>query len=111
MRLRFSLGEVAVEVEGVGKTPGGFRLLGKEVRVYAPSPARFFFRHGWQSWSLASWVDLAEPLKPLLPLKRRPQADDPWLLSQKAHWGSGLGALRVGEGVLLLGALGPGARV
>jgi len=111
MRLRFSLGEVAVEAEGVGKTPGGFRLLGKEVRVYAPSPARFFFRHGWQSWSLASWVDLAEPLKPLLPLKRRPQADDPWLLSQKAHWGSGLGALRVGEGVLLLGALGPGARV
>lgn len=111
MRLRFSLGELAAKAEGVEEVPGGFRLWGKEVQIYLPTPAQAFYRHGWQSWSLASWVDLAEPPKPLLPLQRRPQADDPWLLSQKAHWGSGLGVLRVGEGVLLLGALGPGARV
>lgn len=111
MRLRFSSGELAAKAEGVEEVSGGFRLWGREVRIYLPTLARAFYRHGWQSWSLASWVDLAEPLKPLLPLKRRPQADDPWLLSQKAYWGSGLGALRVEERVLLLGALGPGARV
>ncbi|KGQ23078.1 glycoside hydrolase family 36 protein [Thermus filiformis] len=111
MRLRFPTGEVAVRAEGAEEVQGGFRLWGREVRAYAPSRVRSFFRHGWQSWSPAAWVDLAEPPRPLLPLERRPQADDPWVLAQGAHWGSGLGALRVGEEVLLLGALDPGGRV
>jgi alpha-galactosidase len=112
--MRVSLGgvEVALEAEALEPVEGGFRLLGKEVRVYPPFPARAFFRHGWQSWSLTAWVDLREAKRPLFPEARRPQADDPFLLESSAWWGSGVGALKgPGDQVLLLGALGVGARV
>ncbi len=91
---------------------GGLVLRGREVRAFPPFAARRFFRHGWQSWSLTAWVDLGSSPKPLLPEARRPQADDPFLLEAGAWWGSGVGALEGPEGkVLLLGALGVGARV
>jgi alpha-galactosidase len=112
--MRVSLGgvEVALEAESLERVEGGIRLLGKEVRVYPPFPARAFFRHGWQSWSLTAWVDLREAKRPLFPEARRPQADDPFLLESSAWWGSGVGALKgPGDQVLLLGALGVGARV
>ncbi|RTH21918.1 alpha-galactosidase, partial [Thermus scotoductus] len=89
--MRVSLGgvEVALEAEALEPVEGGFLLLGKEVRVYSPFPARAFFRHGWQSWSLTAWVDLREAKRPLFPEARRPQADDPFLLGSSAWWGSG----------------------
>ncbi|MDM7323571.1 MAG: alpha-galactosidase [Thermus sp.] len=108
--------EVPVRAEAVEAFPGGYLLEGREVLAYGPFPSRAFYRHGWQSWSLAAWVDLGEAPKPLFPKERRPQADDPFLLDVaewgKAWWGSGLGALRLADGkVLLLGALDLGARV
>jgi alpha-galactosidase len=112
--MRVSLGgvEVALEAESLERVEGGICLPGKEVRVYSPFPARAFFRHGWQSWSLTAWVDLKEAKRPLFPEARRPQADDPFLLKTGAWWGSGLGALKGPNGkVLLLGALDVGARV
>jgi len=103
--------EVPIRAEAVEAFPGGYLLEGREVLAYSPLPSREFYRHGWQSWSLAAWVDLGEAPKPLFPKERRPQADDPFLLDV-AEWGSGLGALRLAEGkVLLLGALDLGARV
>jgi hypothetical protein len=67
--MRVSLGgvEVALEAESLERVEGGIRLLGKEVRVYPPFPARAFFRHGWQSWSLTAWVDLKGGQKAPLP--------------------------------------------
>ncbi len=112
--MRVSLGgvEVALEADALEPVEGGLRLQGKEVRVYPPFQAQAFFRHGWQSWSLTAWVDLGEAKRPLLPEARRPQADDPFLLESSAWWGSGVGALMGPKGgMLLLGALGPGARV
>jgi len=112
MRVKVGSLEVALEAEEVKAAPGGLYLKGREVRVYPPFRGEAFFRHGWQSWSLASWVSLSQPPVPLLPPERQPQADDPFLLRASEWWGSGLGALRGPEGrVLLLGALGVGARV
>ncbi|WP_114312710.1 glycoside hydrolase family 36 protein [Thermus caldifontis] len=110
---RLEVGVVAASSEPVS---GGYLLRGREVRAFAPYRGAQFFRHGWQSWSLAAWVDLGEAPKPLLPKERRPQADDPFLLEVaewgRAWWGSGLGALRLPGGqVLLLGALDLGGRV
>ncbi|WP_117238257.1 glycoside hydrolase family 36 protein [Thermus sediminis] len=112
--MRVSLGkmEVALEADSLEPGEGGFRLWGKEVRIFPPFQAQAFFRHGWQSWSLAAWVALGKAPRPLLPEARRPQADDPFLLESGAWWGSGVGALKGPEGgVLLLGALDLGARV
>ncbi|RTI02768.1 alpha-galactosidase, partial [Thermus scotoductus] len=77
---------------------GGLILRGQEVRAFPPFAARRFFRHGWQSWSLTTWVDLNFPPKPLFPEARRPQADDPFLLEASEWWGSGLGALEGPDG-------------
>ena len=84
--MRLSLGELEVflTAEGLEEAPGGVRLWGREVRVFPPFPAKGFFRHGWQSWSLAAWVDPARAPTPLLPEARRPQADDPFLLEAGA---------------------------
>ncbi|RTI12623.1 alpha-galactosidase, partial [Thermus scotoductus] len=110
--LRESRLEVPVLAEALGPVPGGYLLRGREVQVFAPLASKRFFRHGWQSWSLTTWVDLNFPPKPLFPEARRPQADDPFLLEASEWWGSGLGALEGPDGkVLLLGALGVGARV
>lgn len=112
MRARWAGLEVPLAAQSLEALPGGYLLRGREVRAFPPFRGEGFFRHGWQSWSLAAWVDPREPPKPLLPKERRPQADDPFLLEAGAWWGSGLGALRAPEGeVLLLGALDPGARV
>lgn len=112
MRLNLGGAEVFLRAEGLEEAPGGVRLWGREVRVFPPFPAKGFFRHGWQSWSLAAWVDPARAPTPLLPEARRPQADDPFLLEAGAWWGSGVGALKGPDGkVLLLGALDLGARV
>ena len=106
MRLNLGGAEVFLRAEGLEEAPGGVRLWGREVRVFPPFPAKGFFRHGWQSWSLAAWVDPAQAPTPLLPEARRPQADDPFLLEAGAWWGSGVGALRGPDGrALLLGAL------
>ena len=80
MRLNLGGAEVFLRAEGLEEAPGGVRLWGREVRVFPPFPAKGFFRHGWQSWSLAAWVDPAQAPTPLLPEARRPQADDPFLL-------------------------------
>lgn len=104
--------EVALEAKRAETLPGGLLLVGQQVRVYPPFRAEAFFRHGWQSWSLAAWVDPAQSPSPLLPHERRPQADDSFLLRASEWWGSGLGALRGPSGqVLFLGALDVGARV
>ncbi|TBH21347.1 glycoside hydrolase family 36 protein [Thermus thermamylovorans] len=112
MRARFGGLEVPLQAGALEPLPGDYLLRGGEVRAFPPFRGEAFFRHGWQSWSLAAWVDPREPPKPLLPEERRPQADDPFLLEAGAWWGSGLGALRAPGGeVLLLGALDLGARV
>lgn len=74
--------------------------------------ARLFYRHGWHSWSPAGWVDRHVPPRPVQPAWRRPQADDPVHAERVVHGSSGVGALLNDDGtVLLLGALGVGARV
>ncbi len=112
MRASFPQAEIPLKAEGLEPVPGGYLLRGLEVLAFAPFEETQFFRHGWQSWSLAAWVDPKTPPKPLLPEARRPQADDPFLLEYPGWAGSGLGALKgEGEEVLLLGSLAPGARV
>jgi alpha-galactosidase len=71
-----------------------------------------FYRHGWQSWSPTGWVDLSKRPEAPNPPIRRVQAEDPAYAGSPIHGGSGVGALELSEReVMLLGALGIGARV
>jgi alpha-galactosidase len=95
---------------GAEPVPGGFQF-GAERIVLAGGGATRFYRHGWQSWSEARWLELSEPVCAIEPPPRRPQGDDPRYAQADRHGGSGVGALATADGVLLLGALELGARV
>jgi alpha-galactosidase len=90
---------------------GGGYLVRADALALAGGGATRFYRHGWQSWSEARWLELSEPVQPIEPASRRPQADDPACALAARHGGSAVGALATPDGVLLLGALEPGARV
>jgi alpha-galactosidase len=76
-----------------------------EIQVELPSAPVKYYRHGWQSWSLAAWTDLTP-----LPVQK-PVIFHPLQLNiEHAHKthpnGSWLGAVQFANGdVLLLGAL------
>ncbi len=73
--------------------------------VKAPAPAVEYYRHGWQSWSLAAWTDL-KPTPLQKPAIYRPLQIDPQYARERRPHGSWLGAARFADGnVLLLGAL------
>lgn len=94
------------KAEAIETVADGYILHGADVELLHPFGATRFYRHGWQSWSPTLWVDLHQPPVAPLPAERRPQMDDPALLTRVQHSGSGVGALEgVGGQVLLLGAL------
>ncbi|MEJ2359432.1 MAG: alpha-galactosidase, partial [Deinococcales bacterium] len=106
--MRLGPAQLPPEAEAV---EGGFELRAGHVALAGGGATRFY-RHGWQSWSEARWCELSEPVAPIEPPERRPQADDPRYAEAPRHGGSGVGALAGADGtVLLLGALEPGARV
>lgn len=101
-----------LEAQSLEACPGGYVLRGNRVILEHPFGLTRYYRHGWQSWSLADWVDLAQPPALLMPPERRPQADDPLYAMAKQHGGSAVGALQDPSGkVLLLGALELAGRV
>ena len=70
-----------------------------------------YYRHGWQSWSLAAWTDL-RPLPVQMPAIFHPLQVDAQHVHNKHPHGSWLGAVEFEDGnILLLGALATDANV
>ncbi|MDP3186639.1 MAG: alpha-galactosidase [Anaerolineales bacterium] len=91
---------------------GGMILSGANVSLRLPFQPKRYYRHGWQSWSLAAWLDPSRPVLPINPPLIRPQADDPAYILSKHHGGSWLGGVDAPDGdVVLLAALGLDAHV
>ena len=45
---------------------GELRLINAQsVRINLCEPPKKFYRHGWQSWSLTTWLDPADPPRPV----------------------------------------------
>jgi alpha-galactosidase len=86
-------------------------IKAKEIHVELPSQPVRYYRHGWQSWSLAAWTDPT-----LLPVPKpaifHPLQLDAEHVHKKYLNGSWLGAVEFADGnVLLLGALDTDANV
>ncbi len=80
---------------------------GDRVELTHPVQSARFYRHGWHSWSLAHWADVAAPPVTIAVPYRRLQADDPALSERTGHAGNGVGAIAGPDGhALVLGALG-----
>ncbi|HMK11260.1 MAG TPA: hypothetical protein VK461_06745, partial [Acidimicrobiales bacterium] len=87
-------------------------VRGSTVSVDLPREAGRWFQHGWQSWSDTRWVDRNRPLLLNPVAERWPMVDDPAFATRAVHSGSSVGAVELADGdVLLVGALGLGARV
>ena len=77
-----------------------------------PQPPKRFFRHGWQSWTLTTWLDPSERPLPIRSPQFRAKDEDPLHAFDKNHVSAWVGAVELGDDdILLLGALGLGGRV
>jgi alpha-galactosidase len=75
-------------------------------------PPMRFFRHGWQSWTLTTWLDPSERPLPIRSPQFRAKDEDPLHAFNKNHVSAWVGAVELGDDdILLLGALGLGGRV
>lgn len=81
------------------------------VTLNLPRPPKRFYRHGWQSWSLAAWTELT-PLPIQKPRILHPLQVDPVYAKEARPHSSWIGAVEFDDGkVLLLGSLGLDAHV
>lgn len=93
-----------------GLTP--YANMQKEIIIPLPSPAKRYYRHGWQSWSLTVWQDVDQILQTPKPALLRPMQHDAVYIHEKRPHGSWIGAVEMQNGkILLLGALDLDAHV
>jgi len=86
-------------------------IKGKGLQVDLPSQPVRYYRHGWQSWSLATWTD-PRPIPVQKPAIFHPLQVDVEFVYKKYLNGSWLGAVEFADGnVLLVGALATDAIV
>ena len=62
-----------------------------------PQPPKRFFRHGWQSWTLTTWLDPSEPPHPIRSPKFRAKDEDPAYAFAKNHVSAWVGAVELGD--------------
>lgn len=80
-------------------------IKAKELSIQFPTAPVKYYRHGWQSWSLAAWTD-PTPLPIPKPAIFHPLQVDAEHVHKKYLNGSWLGAVEFEDGnILLLGAL------
>ncbi|MGD8406306.1 MAG: alpha-galactosidase [Anaerolineales bacterium] len=114
MTLTFQLGnqDFKIQAEGAEEITEGLILHGVQVHVYLPALPQSYYRHGWQSWSLATWQAPDQHIPVQKPSILHPMQIDPLYARHPAPNSSWLGAVAFEDGqVLLLGALGLDAHV
>ncbi|MDX1378437.1 MAG: glycoside hydrolase family 36 protein [Anaerolineales bacterium] len=77
-----------------------------------PQPPKRFFRHGWQSWTLSTWLDPTDPPLPIRAPEFRAKDEDPAYAVHRNHVSTWVGAVELDEDdILLIGALDLSGRV
>jgi alpha-galactosidase len=95
-------------INGTGYRPveGGYIVTGKSLEINFRQTPKSFYRHGWQSWSLTTWINPNDPQIPIsIPQTRAKDEDVPYAFSVHpvSAW---VGASEMNNGlVILLGSL------
>jgi alpha-galactosidase len=104
--------QAKITAASIQKTKDGLLLSGPSVTVELPAPPRRFYRHGWQSWSLAAWIDPSTPPVPISSPELSAKDEDPVYTLSPRHTSAWVGAVELSDGsIILLGALDLGGRV
>ncbi len=92
--------------------PGGQVIQEAAVCIRLPEVPARYYRHGWQSWSLAAWTDTSSELPIQKPYLLHSMQADPAYALRRGHHGSWVGVVETGAGTsVLLGSLGLDAHV
>lgn len=87
-------------------------IAAPHLNLELPQPPKRFYRHGWQSWTLTTWLDPSSPPLPIRAPEFRAKDEDPAYAFHKNHVSAWVGAAELGEDdILLVGALGLSGRV
>lgn len=108
MNQRLDIDEIITRTADIG-----FCIIsGSSLDIFLKEKPKKFFRHGWQSWSLSTWLNTNEPVVPIASrLTRVKDEDIPYSLSNHpvAAW---IGAAELDENnIVLVGALDLSGRV
>lgn len=83
-----------------------------DLRIRLPGAPARYYQHGWQSWSLAAWLDASREPPISRPYVLHPMQTDPAYARRRGHHGSWVGAIQMDAGeFVLLGSLGLDAHV
>ncbi len=87
-------------------------ITASSLAITLPGTPVRYYRHGWQSWTLAAWMDPARELPVMKPDIFHPRQTDPVYALHPHPNGSWLGAVELEDGdIVFLGALGLEAHV
>lgn len=101
-----------LDADAIPETSHHQIFLASRVDLDLTQPPRLFFRHGWQSWSLAAWLDASEPPLPIRAPEFRDKDEDPAYALHKNHLSAWVGAAELGEDdILLVGSLDLSGRI
>ncbi len=101
-----------IKLDSLPQAGSSLVINASSLTVNLPRPSRLFYRHGWQSWSLSTWLDPSEPPLPIRAAEFRAKDEDPAYAFHKNHISAWVGAVELGnDDILLVGALGLGGRV
>lgn len=93
------------------KFPAQQIISAASLTISLPGLPKRFYRHGWQSWSLAAWTGLT-PLPIQHPSILHPMQIDPVYAKEKQLHSSWVGAVEFNnEKILLIGSLGLNAHI
>ena len=92
--------------DSMEKIEGGWRATGATISLNFTQPARLFYRHGWQSWSLAAWFNPAKPPIQISSSLLGAKDEDPEYIHSTKHVSAWIGAVELDDGSnLLMGSL------
>ena len=87
-------------------------ILASHVDLNLTQPPKRFFRHGWQSWTLTTWLDPSNPPLPIRAPEFRAKDEDPAYAFHKNHVSAWVSAVELNEDdILLVGALNLSGRI
>jgi len=101
-----------LDADAIPETSHHQIFLASRVDLNLLHPPIKFFRHGWQSWTLTTWLDPSDPPLPIRAPEFRAKDEDPAYALHKNHVSAWVGAVELGDNdILLVGALHLSGRI
>jgi alpha-galactosidase len=103
---------ISVDATDISPIHGGHVVIGSTVSVTLAKPPNSFYRHGWQSWTLTTWMNPSEHLTPISAHQTRAKDEDTPYAYHDHPISAWVGASEMEGGkIVLLGALELAGRI